>query len=134
MFAHFTQGSNNLQRSVGFYDALLAPIGITRQDTVINDEVVCYISTEADLPRFFVVAPFDNKKATVGNGSMIAFNAKSQEQVDQSYSGGINNGGTDEGAPGNRPQYTDGYYGAYLRDPDGNKIHIVYRGDLQQQT
>lgn len=132
MFAHFTQGSNNLQRSVGFYDALLAPLGITRREAEINDEVVCYISAEENLPRFFVVAPFDNKAATVGNGSMIAFNAGSQEVVDKSYSDGINNGGTDEGPPGNRPQYTDGYYGAYLRDPDGNKVHIVYRGDLQR--
>jgi len=132
VFAHFTQGSNDLQRSASFYDALLAPLGVTRRDTTINDEVICYLGTETDLPRFFVVTPFDNKRATIGNGSMIAFTANSQEQVDQSYNGGLTNGGADEGAPGNRPQYTDGYYGAYLRDPDGNKVHIVYRGDLKQ--
>jgi len=132
VFAHFTQGSNNLQRSADFYDALLAPIGITRREDKVGDEIICYLSAKNDLPRFFVVAPFDNNAATVGNGSMIAFTADSQEQVDASYNGGINNGGTDEGAPGNRPQYTDGYYGAYLRDPDGNKVHIVYRGDLQK--
>jgi len=44
----------------------------------------------------------------------------------------MQSGGTDEGAPGNRPEYSEGYYGAYLRDPDGNKVHIVYRGDLQK--
>ena len=62
---------------------------------------------------------------------MIAFRATNREQVDQCYQNGISNGGTDEGPPGNRPQYADGYYGAYLRDPDGNKLHIVYRGDLE---
>jgi len=100
VFAHFTQGSNDLQRSASFYDALLAPLGVTRRDTTINDEVICYLGTETDLPRFFVVTPFDNKRATIGNGSMIAFTANSQEQVDQSYNGGLTNGGADEGAPG----------------------------------
>lgn len=131
MFAHFTQGSNNLPAAARFYDALLAPLGISRRDNVINEEIMCYVSDDTALPKFFVVAPYNNKPASVGNGSMIAFVAANQQKVDKSYSDGIANGGTDEGAPGNRPQYTDGYYGAYLRDPDGNKVHVVYRGDLE---
>lgn len=131
MFAHFTQGSNNLRRSASFYDALLAPLGITRTDSEIdNAEIVCYCSEQTDVPRFFIVTPFNDQPATVGNGSMIAFTAANQQQVEQCYQGGMDNGGTDEGPPGNRPHYTDGYFGAYLRDPDGNKVHVVYRGDL----
>ena len=129
MFAHYTQGSNNLSIAAQFYDLVLAPLGIQRRDD-INDEVICYVSSDKHAPRFFLVAPFNNDKATVGNGTMIAFHAANRNQVDESYQNGINSGGTDEGAPGNRLQYADGYYGAYLRDPDGNKIHIVHRGDL----
>jgi len=131
VFAHFTQGSNDLLRSVAFYDALLAPLGIARRESEVDNQVACYIDQNNALTRFFIVAPFNDKPATVGNGSMIAFIAANQQQVVQCYQGGMDNGGTDEGPPGNRPQYTDGYYGAYLRDPDGNKVHIVHRGDLE---
>lgn len=134
MFAHFTQGTNDMYKSVAFYDALLAPLDIKRNEATIHPEVVCYQNTQNDLPRFFVVAPYDNKPATSGNGSMIAFNATSQEQVDSGYQNGIQSGGTDAGPPGDRPHYADGYYGAYLRDPDGNKVHLVYRGDLDQES
>lgn len=130
MFAHYTQGSNNLSKAAAFYDAVLAPLGIQRRDK-INDEVIAYVGQNTCAQRFFLVAPYDEKYATVGNGSMIAFSAANRNQVDESYKNGISNGGTDEGAPGNRIQYADGYYGAYLRDPDGNKVHIVYRGDLE---
>jgi len=61
---------------------------------------------------------------------MVAFMAPSPAAVDAAYAAGLATLGTNEGAPGLRPQYGDGYYGAYLRDPDGNKIHIVYRGDM----
>ena len=134
MFAHVTQGSNNLSESVVFYDALLTPLGISRANNTnpaeITDEIVCYLHPENDGSRLFVVTPFDDKRATSGNGSMIAFRAASREQIDESYHNGISCGGTDEGPPGDRPLYAEGYYGAYLRDPDGNKIHVVYRGDL----
>ena len=54
--------------------------------------------------------------------------------VKESYAAGLQNGGVDDGAPGERVHYRVGYYGAYIRDPDGNKIHIVYRGDLISLT
>lgn len=62
---------------------------------------------------------------------MVAFLALSPEAVNSSYAAGLSTGGADEGAPGPRPHYGFGYYGAYLRDPDGNKVHVVHRGDLQ---
>jgi predicted lactoylglutathione lyase len=61
---------------------------------------------------------------------MVAFTAASPEAVNRAYAAGIEAGGSDEGAPGPRPRYGNGYYGAYLRDPDGNKVHIAYRGDV----
>lgn len=69
-------------------------------------------------------------QSTVANGGMVAFLAPSAESVDAAYHAGLAAGGSDEGPPGERVRYGAGYYGAYLRDPDGNKVHIVYRGDL----
>lgn len=75
--------------------------------------------------------PFDGKPATTGNGAMTAFLAPSQAAVDTAYAAGMASHGHCEGAPGPRPHYGAGYYGAYLRDPDGNKVHIAFRGDMQ---
>ena len=61
---------------------------------------------------------------------MLAFAAASPAAVDAAHAAGLAAHGTDEGAPGERPYYGPGYYGAYLRDPDGNKLHVVHRGDL----
>jgi predicted lactoylglutathione lyase len=74
--------------------------------------------------------PFNRKAASLGNGSMVAFLAPSPNAVDIAYKAGLKAGGSDAGTPGPRPQYGEGYYGAYLHDPDGNKVHIVYRGDI----
>ena len=60
---------------------------------------------------------------------MVAFAAPSRAAVDAAYAAAMAAGGTDEGAPGPRPKYTADYYGAYVRDPDGNKLHFVRRGD-----
>lgn len=132
MFSHVTVGSQDLERSGRFYDALLAPIGL-RQRVVTPDDgplALCFVSADAPLPRFYVYNPRDGLPATVGNGSMTAFLASTAEAVRASWTAGLANGGMDEGAPGERPHYGEGYFGAYLRDPDGNKVHIVYRGDL----
>ncbi|MEO6920022.1 MAG: VOC family protein [Collimonas sp.] len=132
MFSHVTIGSNDLDRAAAFYDAVLIPLGLKRR--VVTPDggplAVCWILPDRTLPRFYVYMPFDRQPASVGNGSMLAFCAPSKESVDVAYAAGIAAGGTDQGAPGPRPHYGDGYYGAYLRDPDGNKVHVAFRGDL----
>lgn len=65
---------------------------------------------------------------------MVAFLAPSSTAVGLAHAAALATGGRDEGAPGPRPNYGRGYYGAYLRDPDGNKIHVVYRGDLSEDA
>ena len=132
MFSHITVGTNNLTKASAFYDALLAPLGLQRRQVTPDGgpPSACWISRESALPRFYVYSPFDRKEASVGNGSMLAFLAPSVKAVDSSYAAGIKAGGRDEGLPGERVHYGSGYYGAYLRDPDGNKVHIVYRGDV----
>jgi predicted lactoylglutathione lyase len=76
--------------------------------------------------KFFVGRPFDGRPASAGNGSMCAFQAPSREAVDQAYAAALAQGGTDAGPPGPRPHYTPNYYGAYVRDLDGNKLHVVH--------
>lgn len=132
MFSHITVGSRDLERARRFYDVLLSPLGLVRRMVTPDGgpAALCWVGTQASLPRFYVYSPLDGELASAGNGSMVAFLAPSQDAVHTAYIDGLAHGGRDEGAPGPRPQYGKGYYGAYLRDPDGNKIHIVHRADL----
>ncbi|HEX2011244.1 MAG TPA: VOC family protein, partial [Roseateles sp.] len=91
-----------------------------------------WIAPGRGLPRFYVYRPFDGRPASAGNGCMTAFAAASPAAVDAAHAAGLAAGGRDEGAPGPRPRYGEGYYGAYLRDPDGNKLHLVHRGDMPE--
>lgn len=134
MFSHITVGCTDLERASVFYDALLEPLGLVRR-AVIPDggpASACWVHPTHVLPRFYVYLPRDGRAATPGNGSMLAFNAQTPDSVRAAWAAGMLHGGTDEGAPGERPCYGQGYYGAYLRDPDGNKLHIVHRGDLER--
>jgi catechol 2,3-dioxygenase-like lactoylglutathione lyase family enzyme len=132
MFSHITVGTRNLAMAAEFYDALLIPLGLKRRAVTPDDgpEAACWVSLSQPLPRFYVYMPFNREPASVGNGSMVAFLASTAEAVNVSFRAGIKCGGTDEGQPGERTNYGAGYYGAYLRDPDGNKVHVAYRGDL----
>lgn len=135
MFSHVTVGARDLERAGHFYDAVLAPLELRRR-MVLPDggpPSLCWVGATAPLPRFYVYSPHNGAPATAGNGAMVAFLAPSEEAVKAAHAAGLLNGGTDEGAPGPRPHYGDGYFGAYLRDADGNKVHIVHRGDLPQQ-
>lgn len=132
MFSHITVGCTDLDRASAFYDAVLLPIGLKRRQVTPDGgpAAACWIDPARTLPRFYVYMPFDRAPASAGNGSMVAFCAPNEAAVDAAYVAGLAANGTDEGPPGPRPHYGNGYYGAYLRDPDGNKVHIAYRGDL----
>lgn len=132
MFSHVTVGCRDLERAARFYDAVLLPLGL-KQRTVTPDggpAAACWVHPDEVLPRFYVYIPYDGNIAKAGNGSMVAFLAQTQDAVDAAYEAGIAAGGSNEGEPGLRPRYGTGYYGAYLRDPDGNKVHVVFRGDV----
>jgi len=132
MFSHITVGCTDLPRATTFYDALLAPLGLKRRPVTPDGgpEAACWVVPGQVLPRFYVYIPLDGEPASAGNGSMVAFSAASAEAVNAAHEAALRHGGRDEGAPGPRPRYGHGYYGAYLRDPDSNKIHVVYRGDI----
>ena len=76
------------------------------------------------LPAFYVKPPFDGGPASVGNGAMVAFRARSQQEVRGLHSAAIAASGQDEGQPGFRDAYGPHFYVGYLRDPQGNKIAL----------
>ena len=134
MFSHVTLGANDLDSARRFYDALLTPLGLERREMKPDGGAVglCWRKPGARIPWFFVFQPYDKRPANPGNGTMVAFLAPSAEIVRQCYDAAMAAGGRCEGAPGERPHYAPGYYGAYLRDPEGNKVHVTYRGDLER--
>ena len=110
-------GTNDLNKSIKFYDALLEMIDLKR--IVTSERYVGYSSKEkAKCVEFYVTSPVNKKKASYGNGTQISFIVNSKETVDKFYNLGIKLGGKDEGTPGIR----SGDYYCYFRDLDGNKI------------
>jgi len=116
-------GTTDLARALRFYDPLFAAMGL---DQCWRDEHSASWGKNDDeaFARFFTGYPFDGAQANVGNGAMTAFLCDATI-IDQLYALALQNGGTSEGAPGRRPQYSEGFYGAYVRDPDGNKLAFV---------
>lgn len=132
IFSHVMVGANDLPRQIAFYDAVLAPLGLVRTHTSLDDTKpddrpgAGWTRPDAAWPQFWVQMPFDRRPASVGNGVQVSFMAPTREAVDAAWRAALAAGGSDEGAPGLRPQYGEGYFGAYARDPEGNKICIVH--------
>jgi catechol 2,3-dioxygenase-like lactoylglutathione lyase family enzyme len=121
MFSHVTLGTGDLERARSFYDPVMASLGLAAPFTLPGTLVY----GEMAGPKLFVVSPFDGGDATSGNGTHVALLAKSRAEVDAFHAAALAHGGSDEGAPGLRPQYHAHYYGAYARDPDGNKLQAA---------
>ncbi len=123
MFSHVTLGVADLDRARRFYEPLLAALGLGVM--VADDRWIIWRDPASRRPLFLVTLPFDDGPATPGNGTMVAFLAGDRALVDRCHAVALATGGTDEGAPGLRPHYHPDYYGAYVRDPDGNKLCIA---------
>ena len=121
MFLYITIGCNDLARAKRFYDAVMPPLGYGLRGQ--DDSEIGYGHPDAPRTPFWITLPFDGKPATIGNGSMPAFDAPTRAAVDAFYTAALENGGTDEGAPGLR--YRPNFYACYVRDPDGNKLSAV---------
>lgn len=115
MLAYLTLGSNNKEKSLEFYDAVLGELGAQR--AFANDRLQFYSNGGVMIG---VGTPFEGE-ASVGNGVMPALAAPDNETVDRVYNKAIEMGATCEGEPGQRMPI---FYGAYFRDPDGNKICV----------
>ena len=123
MFSHVMLGVNDLERSKRFYDALLSVLGMG--PGVANKSRYFYLSLTG---RFGITLPINGQPATVGTGSTTGFLAHSIEQAEDAHKAGVAAGGmTCEDPPGWRGEGAARIYLAYLRDPDGHKICLVYR-------
>ncbi len=133
MFTYVCLGTNDLPRAVAFYDPVMAALGQQRCATASEPELDGWIGwgTYVDEGRIEVALwlcePFNGQPASVGNGTMVAFAAKSWEQVRAFHSEALAHGGTSEGEPGLRLHYGPDFYAAYVRDPDGHKLAAVCR-------
>jgi catechol 2,3-dioxygenase-like lactoylglutathione lyase family enzyme len=127
MFSHIVIGARDLDEAKRFYDAVLAPLGVT---LFSDDRDSGWISYRADgaRPGLDICRPLDGKPASVGNGVNVGLLAPSREVVRAAHAAGLAHGGTSEGEAKLRPHYHASWYGAYLRDPTGNKICIVCHG------
>ena len=126
MIGYVMIGTNDLDQAVRFYDVLLDPLGLVQVARV--ETYAAYAPKAAkDAIEFYVTMPFDQGPATPGNGTMVALAAPTMQALEQFHRLGLQNGGSDEGAPGPREEGSDICY-AYIRDPDGNKICAFYDG------
>jgi len=118
MIGYVTLGTNDLERAAKFYDAIAAEMGVGR---MMEFEQFIAWGEMGGGAGIAATKPFDGNPASVGNGVMVALEAKDPEQVDRIHAIALAHGGTDEGAPG--PRGDDGFYAGYFRDPDGNKLN-----------
>jgi catechol 2,3-dioxygenase-like lactoylglutathione lyase family enzyme len=126
MIAYVTVGADDIARAKRFYSAFLPALGYGLRE---GPEGLSYalpvkLGQSSVLPDFYVKPTFDGAPATAGNGTMIAFEARSQAQVRDLHAAALSAGGSDEGQPGFRPSYGPQFYVSYLRDPQGNKIAL----------
>ncbi len=117
MIGYVTLGTNDLARGARFYDAIAAELGVGRM--MQTDRYIAW-GKPGGGAGIGLTLPFDGKPATLGNGVMVAFEARDRAQVERIHRLALSLGGQDEGAPGLR---AEGFYAAYFRDLDGNKLN-----------
>ncbi len=120
MLHHVSLGTGDLARAREFYDPVMAELGLRR--TLDVEEAVGY---GAGITVFSLNLPANGKRATVGNGTHVAFEVEKRAAVDAFFRTALANGGDSDGAPGLRPEYDANYYAAFVIDPDGNKIEAL---------
>lgn len=126
MIGYVTFGTNDIERSRRFYDALLGEIGASR---IMDGDKFTAWGVSWDKPGLGVLHPHDGNAASVGNGTMVALVVDRRELVDRIHAKAMELGGEDEGRPGLRgDEGPQAFYAAYFRDPDGNKLNVFRMG------
>ena len=125
MFSHIFVGVSDFERALAFYSPLMSALGIASRFCDRSRPWAGWQSHPGQRPLFLIGKPYDQQPHERGNGQMVAFLAESRAVVASAYAVALANGGTSEGAPGLRPEYHEHYYGAYFRDPEGNKLCVA---------
>lgn len=125
MFSHVFVGVTDFDRALAFYTPLMASLGIQPRFCERERPWAGWQSSPEPRPLFLIGRPYDGQPHAPGNGQMVALLAARRAMVDEAYAVALAHGGTSEGAPGLRPEYHADYYGAYFRDPDGNKLCVA---------
>lgn len=126
MFSHVFVGVSDFERALLFYQPLMECLGHPQRFCERSRPWAGWqTSAEQARPLFLIGSPYNQQDLVVGNGQMVAFMVNTRAAVDEVYALALRLGGTCDGAPGLRPEYHAQYYGAYFRDPDGNKIGVV---------
>ncbi len=116
MIGYATIGVNDMDRAVAFYDSLLDEVGAKQ---LFGMDRIKFYGKSMDAAMLAICIPHNEQPQHCGNGNMIAISGGSREGVDKLYAKAIELGASDEGAPGERMPV---FYGAYVRDLDGNKL------------
>ncbi|MFS4582800.1 VOC family protein [Phaeobacter sp. C3_T13_0] len=126
MIAYVTIGADDIARAKRFYSAFLPALDYKLEEG--PEGLSCALPRQPGqpftLPDLYVKPTFDGQPASAGNGTMVAFEARSQLQVRDLHAAALAAGGSDEGQPGFRAAYGPNFYVGYLRDPQGNKIAL----------
>lgn len=126
MIGYITVGTDDIARAERFFSAFLPVLGYELEE--YNGDLSYVLAIQPGQspvsPDFYVKSPFNGGRASAGNGTMVAFQARSQSQVRTLHAAALAAGGSDEGEPGFRASYGPNFYVSYLRDPDGNKIAL----------
>jgi catechol 2,3-dioxygenase-like lactoylglutathione lyase family enzyme len=121
MLHHVSVGVADVERAAKFYDEVLGALGYKRSAQFLPYAV----AYGEGISELWIGQPHDQGAPSPGNGTHIGFSARTKGAVDKFHAAALENGGTDEGEPGPRPEYGPDYYGAFVRDPDGNKIEAT---------
>ena len=124
MLSHVYIGVTDFERAFGFYSAVLTHLGVELRFREPEKPWAGWQAPGKPRPLLLIGRPYNGEPMTVGNGAMTALLAPSRPAVDRAYAAALAHGGRCEGEPGLRPHYHADYYGAYFRDPDGNKICV----------
>lgn len=125
MYSHIFLGVQDFERALRFYRALMPVLGIQERFCDRKRPWAGWQSHPDPRPLFLIGRPFDAQTHAAGNGQMVALLAHDRPTVDRAHAIALASGGSDEGAPGLRPEYHPHYYGAYFRDTEGNKLCVV---------
>lgn len=134
MISHVFIGVTDFERAFAFYSAWMPLLDLQLKFRDADKPWAGWVSPAAPRPLFVIAAPFDGAPHHAGNGQMTALLAPSRAAVERVHAAALEAGGRCEGPPGLRPDYHANYFGAYFRDPDGNKLCVVCHDAVNSLT